>query len=112
MEKKALSVLIDRLVLEEKERSRLSEAIQKGFQVGNGKIEVLTEQGKRMTFNRSFSCNRCGRNFSEPEPLLFSFNSPLGACRACQGFGRIIGIDWQKVIPDPKKTLKEKPFAP
>jgi len=52
------------------------------------------------------------RCFSEPEPLLFSFNSPIGACPICQGFGRIIGIDWQKVIPDPKKTLKEKPFAP
>jgi excinuclease ABC subunit A len=65
-----------------------------------------------MAFKRSFSCNRCGRNFSEPEPLLFSFNSPIGACPTCQGFGRIISIDWQKVIPDPKKTLKEKPFAP
>jgi excinuclease ABC subunit A len=107
-----LSLLIDRLISEDKERSRLSEAIQRGFQVGNGKIEVLTEHGKRMTFNRSFSCNHCGRNFAEPEPLLFSFNSPLGACTTCQGFGRIIGIDWQKVIPDPKKTLKEKPFAP
>lgn len=111
-EKNTLFLLIDRLISEDKERSRLSEAIQRGFQVGNGKIEALTEQGKRMTFNRSFSCNRCGRNFSEPEPLLFSFNSPLGACSTCQGFGRIIGIDWEKVIPDPKKTLKEKPFAP
>ncbi|HXX36261.1 MAG TPA: excinuclease ABC subunit UvrA [Thermodesulfobacteriota bacterium] len=111
-EKGTLSVLIDRLLSEGKERSRLSEAIQKGFQLGNGKVDVVTEQGERITFNRSFSCNRCGRNFSEPEPLLFSFNSPLGACRVCQGFGRIIGIDWQKVIPDPKKTLKEKPFAP
>jgi excinuclease ABC subunit A len=107
-----LFLLVDRLISEDKERSRLSEAIQRGFQVGNGKIEVLTEHGKRMTFNRSFSCNRCGRNFAEPEPLLFSFNSPLGACSTCQGFGRIIGIDWQKVIPDPKKTLKERPFAP
>ena len=112
MEKNTLSLLIDRLILEDKERSRLSEAIQRGFQLGNGKIEVVTEQGEKMVFNRSFSCNRCGRNFSEPEPLLFSFNSPLGACPTCQGFGRIIGIDWQKVIPDPKKTLREKPFAP
>jgi excinuclease ABC subunit A len=111
-EKNTLSLLIDRLVSENKERSRLSEAIQRGFQVGNGNIELITENGERMAFHRSFSCNRCGRSFSEPEPLLFSFNSPLGACRVCQGFGRIIGIDWQKVIPDPKKTLKEKPFAP
>jgi excinuclease ABC subunit A len=108
----SLSFLIDRLLLEEKDRSRLSEAIQRGFQSGNGKIEVVGENGERMVFNRSFSCNRCGRNFSEPEPLLFSFNSPLGACSTCQGFGRVIGIDWQKVIPDPKKTLKQKPFAP
>ncbi len=108
----SLSLLIDRLLPEEKERSRLSEAIQRGFQLGNGKVEVVTEQGEKITFNRSFSCNRCGRNFAEPEPLLFSFNSPLGACTTCQGFGRVIGIDWQKVIPDPKKTLKQKPFAP
>ena len=108
----SLSLLIDRFLLEEKDRSRLSETIQRGFQLGNGKIEVIGETGERTAFNRSFSCNRCGRNFSEPEPLLFSFNSPLGACPTCQGFGRIIGIDWQKVIPDPKKTLKEKPFAP
>jgi excinuclease ABC subunit A len=107
-----ISLLIDRLISEDKEKSRLSEAIQKGFQVGNGRVELVTENGERIAFNRSFSCNRCGRNFSEPEPLLFSFNSPLGACSTCQGFGRIIGIDWQKVIPDPKKTLKERPFAP
>ena len=108
----SFSLLIDRLLTEEKERSRLSEALQKGFQLGNGKVEVVTEKGGKITFNRSFSCHHCERKFSEPEPLLFSFNSPLGACPTCQGFGRIIEIDWQKVIPDPEKTLKQKPFAP
>lgn len=111
-DRQTLFLLIDRLVAEVKEKSRLTEAIQKGFQLGNGKIEVIEENGKRETFQRSFSCNRCGRNFPEPEPLLFSFNSPLGACSTCQGFGRIIGIDWNKVIPDSKNTLKQKPFAP
>ena len=110
--REAVTLLIDRLIAEDKERSRGSEAIQRGFQQGNGKVEVVTELGEKITFSRSFSCNRCGRNFSEPEPLLFSFNNPLGACPTCQGFGRIIGIDWQKVIPDPRKTLKERPFAP
>jgi len=105
-------LLIDRIIPDEKNRSRLAEAIQSGFQLGNGKVEVIGEDGNRMSFHRSFSCNQCGKSFSEPEPLLFSFNSPIGACPICQGFGRIIGIDWQKVIPDPKKTLKEKPFAP
>jgi excinuclease ABC subunit A len=107
-----LFLLIDRVIPDEKNRSRLAEAIQSGFQLGNGKVEVIGEDGGKTTFNRTFSCNRCGRTFSEPEPLLFSFNSPIGACPTCQGFGRIIGIDWQKVIPDPRKTLKQKPFAP
>ena len=105
-------ILVDRLIPDDKNRARLSEAIQRGFQLGNGKLDVAREDGKTLPFNRSFSCNRCGKTFSEPEPLLFSFNSPMGACPACQGFGRINGIDWDKVIPDPKKTLKEKPFAP
>jgi len=107
-----LSLLIDRIIPDEKNRSRLAEAIQSGFQIGSGKVEVLKEDGRKITFNRSFSCNQCGRTFSEPEPLLFSFNSPIGACPTCQGFGRIIGIDWQKVIPDPTKTLQQRPFAP
>jgi excinuclease ABC subunit A len=107
-----ISLLIDRIIPDEKERSRLAEAIQSGFQIGSGKVEVIGEDGGKITFNRSFSCNRCGRTFSEPEPLLFSFNSPIGACPTCQGFGRVIGIDWQKVIPDPTKTLKQRPFAP
>lgn len=108
----SLNLMIDRLVMEERNRSRLAEAIQSGFQSGNGKVEAVGEDGERMIFNRSYSCNRCGKSFSEPEPLLFSFNHPVGACSTCQGFGRVIGIDWQKVIPDTKKSLKEKPFAP
>jgi excinuclease ABC subunit A len=107
-----LFLLIDRVIPDEKNRSRLAEAIQSGFQIGNGKIEIICEDGGKITFKRSFSCNRCGRTFSEPEPLLFSFNSPIGACPTCQGFGRVIGIDWEKVIPDSTKTLRQRPFAP
>lgn len=108
----SFSLLIDRLVLDENNRSRLTEDIQSGFRIGNGKVETIFENGDIMRFNRSFSCNRCGKGFSEPQPLLFSFNSPIGACPTCQGFGKVIGIDWDKVIPDPKKSLKERPFAP
>ncbi|HSB05759.1 MAG TPA: excinuclease ABC subunit UvrA [Thermodesulfobacteriota bacterium] len=108
----SLSLLIDRLVSDEKNRSRLAEAVQRAFQLGDNKVEVIVDNGEKLTFSRSFSCNGCGQSFSEPEPLLFSFNNPIGACPACQGFGRIIGIDWQKVIPDPQKTLEDKPFAP
>ena len=109
---RTLALLIDRVILDEKNRSRLAEAVQRAFQLGNNKVEVVVQDGEKRTFSRSFSCNHCGRGFSEPEPLLFSFNSPMGACPTCQGFGRIIGIDWQKVIPDPQKSLKQKPFVP
>ncbi len=108
----SFTILIDRLVIDENNRSRLTEAIQSGFHIGKGSLETIFENGERMRFSRSFSCNRCGKNFSEPQPLLFSFNSPIGACPTCQGFGKIIGIDWDKVIPDQKKSLKERPFAP
>jgi excinuclease ABC subunit A len=108
----SLSLLIDRLISEEKNRLRLAEGIQRGFQLGTGEVEIIGEQGKKMTFRRSFSCPHCEKNYTPPDPFLFSFNSPMGACPTCQGFGRVIGIDWQKVIPDPKKTLKQKPFTP
>lgn len=109
---RTFDLVIDRIIPTEAHRSRLFEAIQVAFQRGGGKAGVVTEEGERLSFHRSFSCSRCGRGFSEPEPLLFSFNSPMGACPTCQGFGRIIGIDWAKVIPDPRKTLKQRPFAP
>jgi excinuclease ABC subunit A len=111
-DRRQILLLIDRLPSDEKNRSRLTEAIQNGFHIGGGKVEVIEEDGKRMAFNSSYSCNRCGRTFKEPEPLLFSFNSPVGACPTCQGFGRVIGIDWRKVIPNPIKTMKDKPFSP
>jgi len=58
-----------------------------------------------MPIVRGLVCPRCARGFEPPRPALFSYNSPLGACEACRGFGRIIAIDWDKVFPDPKKTL-------
>jgi excinuclease ABC subunit A len=109
---KRLYLLVDRVIADDKNRSRLAEGLQNGFQMGNGKVEVIGADQRKMAFNRSYSCNRCNRTFSEPEPMLFSFNNPIGACPTCQGFGRVIGIDWEKVIPNPGKSLKEKPFAP
>jgi excinuclease ABC subunit A len=61
---------------------------------------------------RGLACGSCGTRFEEPTPALFSFNSPRGACPACQGFGRLVGIDELKVIPDPTKTIEEGPIAP
>ncbi len=63
-------------------------------------------------YSRDLACPVCGEGMRRPTPPLFSFNSPLGACPACQGFGRVIGIDRQRVVPDPRRALAERPIAP
>ncbi|MFM8410922.1 MAG: excinuclease ABC subunit A, partial [Alphaproteobacteria bacterium] len=67
---------------------------------------------RTIDLDRRFTCRDCGREQPEPAPNLFSFNSPLGACPGCEGFGRVTGIDIDKVIPDPRKTLAGGAIAP
>jgi len=91
--------------------SQLSGAIEEGFRLTHGRLEVLGTEGPRF-FSRKLGCNTCGKTFERPVPALFSFNSPLGACPGCQGFGRVIGIDRGRVVPDPGWSISEKPIAP
>ncbi len=94
-------------------RARLAEAIEDAYQLAGGKVQVMNVAGGSIThFGRALTCHECGAAMPRPVPALFSFNSPLGACVACQGFGRVIGIDPERVIPDPSKSLAEKPIAP
>ena len=94
-------ILMDRLTLDSDDLDRLTSSLASAFQAGHGTLEVwLDAGGGRLTahtFYAGFRCNSCGRAFPRPEPNLFSFNSPIGACPACSGFGRIITIDWDKV---------------
>ncbi len=105
-------VLVDRLALRSEDRTRLAEAVTTGFRRGAGELTLLTEAGERAVFREGFACDGCERSFSAPEPALFSFNSPLGACPACQGFGRIAVLDLERVVPDPERTLGEVAIAP
>ena len=105
-----IDVLIDRLALEPGVESRLAEAVQTCFSHGDKTCAIETTDGDRQRFVQKFVCNNCLREFVEPHPLLFSFNNPLGACPECQGFGRVIGIDLDKVIPNKKRPLKEEPI--
>jgi excinuclease ABC subunit A len=102
-------VLVDRLA---PERSRLCESLQAAFALGQGRAEVHVEDGRVLKFDEGYACSECGTSTKPPVPALFSFNSPLGACEECQGFGRVIGLDLDKVIPDAKKTLREGAIAP
>ena len=71
---------------------------------GDGRMRVVNEAGKRVDYARGFVCDGCGTSHNEPSPGLFSFNSPVGACDGCRGFGRVMGIDWDKIL-DPELSL-------
>jgi excinuclease ABC subunit A len=92
--------------------ARLAEAVSAGYARGGGVCVVVAEGGERAVFRRGFACDGCGLTFQAPEPALFSFNSPRGACPECEGFGRVPGIDRERVLPDPRQSLAGGAIAP
>lgn len=107
-------IVIDRLIIKRKALgARLLESIRSALVLGNGKIEVLTlDTGETQLFQNAFACLNCHKSFTEPYPNFFSFNSPMGACPSCEGFGRIIGIDMDKVIPNKNLSLAQGAINP
>jgi len=91
--------------------ARVLGTIEEAYRLAGGRVEAHGDAGVR-TYSRDLACPACGEGVRRPTPPLFSFNSPLGACPACQGFGRVIGIDRERVIPDPRRSLAERPIAP
>ncbi len=104
-------VLVDRLQIQTTQRSRWMEALGLAAQFGNGEVVVLVEN-ERFVFSKERRCPRCGRRFPEPQPRLFSFNNPYGACPTCHGFGDVIEIDPERVVPDARKTLRQGAVEP
>lgn len=91
----------------------LAATLETALAMGHGAVEAVgVASGSRRFFSTDLSCPRCARSFRRPQPALFSFNSPLGACSECQGFGRVVGVNPNLVIPDTGKTLAERPIAP
>ena len=91
--------------------SPLVSAIEEAQRLGEGRLQAHGDEAVRI-YSTHLGCTRCGERLSRPVPALFSFNSPLGACPHCQGFGRVIGVDRERVIPDPSRTLEQRPIAP
>jgi len=115
-------VLVDRLALSPEIRSRLVDAIETGYRE-SGEVRFMTvprsgeategENGtKYLRFSAAFECTTCHRAYREPEPRLFSFNNPYGACPRCQGFGNTIDFDPNLILPDKSKTLAQGAVAP
>jgi len=109
-------VVADRLSISTEVRSRLIDGIELCYREGHGEaifeFPVEGAAAERLTFNERFECKRCGIVYQEPEPRLFSFNNPYGACPRCQGFGNTIDFDLNLVIPDRSKSLNQGAIDP
>jgi excinuclease ABC subunit A len=106
-----LPLVLGRFSAREEAQTRIVDTTEQGYRLTNGRVEARGPAGVRL-YSRELSCPVCGETARRPTPPLFSFNSPLGACPECQGFGRVIGVDRERVIPDPRRTLSERPIAP
>ena len=112
-----LEVVQDRVKMAGTEKARVVEAIEAALRVGPGRVHVFVEaeppprpspKGEGdlcWKFSTDLHCADCDIHYSDPTPARFSFNSPIGACETCRGFGRVIGVDYGLVIPDESKTL-------
>jgi excinuclease ABC subunit A len=105
-------VLVDRLVLREGERSRLVESLEAALREGGGRAVVERPGQEPLRVSERFECSRCEKTFVEPQPRLFSFNNPFGACPTCHGFGNLIEVDLDLVVPDKHKSLAEGAIEP
>ncbi len=107
-------MLVDRLTVREDVRARLVDSLEVCYNEGHGQavIETAGERVERLNFSERFECKQCGIVYAIPEPRLFSFNNPYGACPTCQGFGNTIGLDLDLVIPNPQKSLAEGAVEP
>jgi excinuclease ABC subunit A len=116
-----LWVVIDRAsVSGASDNERVREALEKAFYLGGNRARVVNlerDDGKlrpasTIDFDRRFNCSRCAIAYAEPSPALFSPNSPIGACVQCEGFGRIVELDLEKVVPNPNLSLRQGLVAP
>jgi len=109
----ALTVIQDRVKLEAANRARFVEACEQAYHFGKGKLTVRPAgAGGGQRFSKGLHCAACDIAYAEPSPALFSFNNPVGACPACKGFGRVIGIDYNLAIPDRALSIAEGVVRP
>ncbi|MEY4893937.1 MAG: hypothetical protein RL751_747, partial [Bacteroidota bacterium] len=108
-----IEVVVDRFIAGEVDHKRCQETVQTCMQLGEGTLMVLNlENGDLRHYSRSLMCPTTGISYPEPEPNLFSFNSPYGACPTCKGLGEVSEMDRDKIIPDPKLSIKKGGLAP
>jgi excinuclease ABC subunit A len=124
-------VVVDRLTVGSTSDERLRDSLEAAFEKGHGHAVLYVDEStvgatdfggatvdldgrtwRRVRRNTRLMCDDCGIEYPQPDPRLFSFNSPLGACPECEGFGNVVDIDMDLVVPDKQKTLREGAVAP
>ena len=113
-----IEIVVDRLVLKEGIERRLTDSLEQALGLADGvaEIEVVPREGEgqpeTLTFSQHLACPVCGTSYDEPAPRNFSFNSPYGACVACDGLGTTFEVDPELLIPDPEMSLVDGAIAP
>jgi excinuclease ABC subunit A len=113
----SIGVVVDRLRVEGDMRSRATDSIETSYQEGGGAawaIELPTDGGApvRHEFSERFECRACHITYEDPQPRLFSFNNPFGACPTCHGFGNVVELDLNLVVPDQAKSINQGAIEP
>ena len=110
-----LQVIVDRIKLDGDMRTRLTDSIETAYSEGGGAafaIELRSDGNQTHEFSERFECRPCGIQYEIPQPRLFSFNNPFGACPVCHGFGNVIELDMDLVVPDPSKSIQQNAIEP
>jgi excinuclease ABC subunit A len=113
-----LEIVVDRVKVEGDLRSRLTDSIETSYREGGGAAFAVVLAGtetavdRRLVFSERFECRACGIAYETPQPRLFSFNNPFGACPTCHGFGNIIELDMALVVPDPSLSINQGAIEP
>jgi excinuclease ABC subunit A len=113
----AIEVVVDRVKNEGDVLSRLTDSVETSYREGGGAAFAVVlgaagEPDSRIVFSEKFECRTCNITYETPQPRLFSFNNPFGACATCNGFGNIIELDMGLVVPDPAKSINQGAIEP
>ncbi|MBV4416881.1 excinuclease ABC subunit UvrA [Clostridium tyrobutyricum] len=110
--KHTIEVVVDRLIVKDEIRSRLTDSIETSLKLSDGVVIINVVGGKDILFSEKFSCIHCGISIGEITPRTFSFNSPFGKCDTCDGLGTLLEIDEDLVIPDRTKSIVDGAILP
>jgi excinuclease ABC subunit A len=110
--KHTIEIVVDRAVVKQDARSRIADSLETALGLAEGLVTVICRDGSEELFSEHFACHQCGISIQTLEPRSFSFNSPFGACPACDGLGKRFDLDPELIVPDPDLSLTDRTVVP